>query len=327
MIQTIKVNVRDFSGGYSYGYNSTPNPVTSEVSEREFLKLSDYDKFRDFIKNVETKQLEEGDKVYFDPKAVFPRKKFRDTYSENPIVMRADKADAIIIDKGALLNEFSCRYSASYTKLQDGTWCYTNHLSNSYYSAAIIQAQPAEVMDVLHFYRDEKLTWIDRINFLYQCAGKFVDISDINLSSEETLDTKAFDKISKMLESGTDDMKNLAVRLLTAYNYESEKHKIALLLHLNWENWRKTYKKKISVDVKTLFRKLSLDYPGYDSSYGNHLAFWSRVSLEMPNDEVVQAAFNTWFHGQIKDPKFAGKRIKIILEDEQDTGHAEQPST
>jgi hypothetical protein len=138
---------------------------------------------------------------------------------------------------------------------------------------------------------------VERFNNMTE--GKtIVDVKTIDFDSGLTMDREAFDRISRMLGSGDDELKNMAMRMLTSYNYTTEKQRIALLLRKNWKSWEANKNKRLNVDTKALLHKIQSDFYGF--SWTNMLnKFMFSLILNYPEDEIVSREFSAWVKEQM----------------------------
>lgn len=283
----------------------------NKFEDKEYVLKENLDELKSKIPDIKLGKLEDGEKVYFSSDVSFPRKKFKSTYPNNKIVYSVEEADTIIIDYGSMKHSIGYFWANDLVLLQDGSWCQSHYISNINYTG-LIPANPQEMKTVvsMHYRGVKKALEIGKV---LGYSKKYVDIASINLASEETLNKEAFERINRMLSSKEDEMKVMGMKILTAYDYNSEKHKIVLLMHLNWMNWASTRKKKMNVELKSLLRKLEIDYPGFQYNRSHDSGFWMRMSLEHPNDPVVQTAFNSWFKKMV--PGYKGPNIKVIVDE------------
>lgn len=272
---------------------------------RKVIDGKDIDEFKKWFENIQFSDFVVGKPTFFDKKVKFPRRKFQKGFSTNKLVGSAGDAEVVIIDKCLIKSEIDgIHQRIFYPCKQDNTYCYYAHCPE------VLQSyKKTEFVSHYYSYRgkgDEINALIQRLNELYEIDGKIiVDITDLSLKSDEVLDVEAYDRLSKMLSGTDDNMKNMAIRLLTAYDYDREKYKIVLLLKEHWHNWQQVRNKKQSVETLSMFRKLSLDYPSYEY-YSNE--FWIKAALEYPDDPVVQRAFNHW----IKTMYAKAPDVKIV---------------
>ena len=299
---------------YYGGWNSNKTQEELAVKQLNIIDEGDLEIYKDYINLLcrnTTKSLNPGEKVYFDSSAVFPRNKFRKTMPDNKIVVKPEKADVIIVDIRTLKSSVS--YFPIYTleKTVKGTYKDFN------VSSAVLSGSCNPVVSrkvCLSTWNNTIDKTYERSLVTYKFEGKkIMDIKDLSLPSEERLTPESFEKIGMMLGGTDDTMRNMAVSLLTAYDYEVDKARIALLMHMNWSKWKSSCSKKVNIEMKTLLNKLRLDFPGYDYMHDNN-SFWIKLALDNHDDEMIQSAFNLWIKSQY--PQAPDIRLQIVKKDE-----------
>lgn len=93
------------------------------------------------------------------------------------------------------------------------------------------------------------------------------------------------------MKSDDDNMKNMAISLLTAYDYETERRRIALLLGTHWNYM---YRAARNIEARSMLRKLDIDYPGWNNGHMYNIGSWVKMMTEVPEDPVVVKGFNMW---------------------------------
>lgn len=260
----------------------------STEREEDVLLYSDLEEFSKWIKKIKTVPFKGKGKVFFEEKVKFPKRKFIKAFPEAKIVTDPDKADIMIIDHSKLKSEYVYIYHSTLYKC-DGENCWTRN-------KAYTGVDPNHPSQEFYTYGDP-VKIAARINKLYKMDGKeIVDITDLSLPSEEVLDEDAYERISKMFTGSDSNMHEMAMRLLTAYDYSRDKAKIAMLVSLGYTAWVHNRNKKMTIEIESLLRKLDLDFPGYQ--YGS-LPFTLKMCAENCEDPVFQKAFGMWVKKQV----------------------------
>lgn len=265
-----------------------------KTEETEVIKTSEMETFKTWLKDLptSTKSLVKGQKVMFDKNVIFPRRKFQKAYPGNKIVNNVKDADVIVIDKDTLKKKYAGWYwSAEYNECTNGHW-----FISGYYPIAMIKKTTATTGVTEHFITMNPgvEAIIKKINDLYDLDGRNVmDVQDLHLPSEEHLTVDSYERISKMLGGSDDSMRTVAMNMLTAYNYQEESKKIAILVNFHWSKWMNMRVKKENVEIKSMLRKLSVDFPTMQQGV-NSPRFWLQIGLDAKGDEVMEKAFNLW---------------------------------
>jgi hypothetical protein len=289
-IRKIKLCVPSYSWNWAGGQQQRNHTITE--NDRWIISEDDINKYKKTIKSLKgnIKSIPPKKRVYFESSVLFPRRKFTKYYPDNKVTFKAENADIIVIDPKKNDSEIS-RYYCQDLVPCGGPDKYTysdyHHIATSTVKERFIVCNS----------ETEANNIIKRINSLPEYEGKdMIDVKYICAKSDEVLDVEAFERLSMML-SGTDEaMRVMAMNLLTGYDYEKERYKIAMLLNLNWGFWSNTRDKKMNVEIKTMLHKLDQDYPGYNyQGYGQFSnKFWLESALTYPEDKVIQKAFNIW---------------------------------
>jgi len=280
--QTIKYKTIEYS--YKNGIGKGQDVV------RDLLVVTkdEYEVFTSKSKSYTTeRELMKGDKVYFMSNVLFPKKKFKESFPENKIVHDIDKADVIIIDKMSL-DEFLKR------KIQFGNYRIdptSNVYTIDYSNLGHILSQPYYEKEV------ERTVEIDKI-----LDKRLIDITDINLSSDNVITEESYKSIGQMLGASDPEIIQMGMNILTGYDYDKCKSHIRLLIALYWENWIRSPKRKTNIELKTILRKIQVDFRNI-TELKHSPSFWFTLILDSPNDVIVIAAFNDWIRTHIKTDK------------------------
>lgn len=273
-MELIKLKVRE----QRYGAAAT----TEEIHA---IKYSDVKKLTDWLKtDYGNGEIEPGKAVWFDPRVTFPRKKFQSSYPTNKLVGHIDKADILVVDPRKITEHlYIYAYEMKYNSAHDYYESERGGFNPRWYP------EPPDISRHYIMY-DLAVKVKDLHDTLYQNKSSkiIVDVKNINLGGDNYIDDAAYAKICGLFGSTQDDMKNLAMRLLTAYNYETEKVKIAMILNTHWNDWKRCGNKKQSVETKTLLQSVRRDFPNFDrEDVIGQFQFWFKVVLE--NDDLPQA--------------------------------------
>jgi len=275
---------------YTYGGGKSTK-VSEEVVEVIDIKhMEDFKKWID--KGIKLSPFKEGFKVIFHNRVKFPKRKFAQKFPTCKIVSDPNIADMFIIDKDALESQFRWFWTDVLYQCEGNKWT----MNDNYAGKKALQRKV--------YKRDNLEKIVKTINTCYQMENKMiVDIQDLSLPSDEVLDVEAFERISKMFESTDDNMRNMAMRLLTAYDYSKEKERIAVLLNLNWRQWLGG-NRKTNVEIDSMLRKLNLDYSDYCTThYYGGIPFPLKMVAMHPEDEVLTKALNIWIKESHPDNK------------------------
>lgn len=279
------------TGSWTYinGVATPSTQGTRTTNVEDYIDESEVEDAKKVLKNiaVNIKELPNNKKVYFDQSVTYPRAKFRSSFPSNKITYNIDKADVIIID-GTKIGSYLTRgfYCTQIKKVNlpnvTDAWTYSYHTDPLQH--------PTEKKRV--YIKGYGVTLDDleeRLNTVYSMEGKMIlDVMNLNIPSEETLNQEAMDRIGQMLASQDSSMLNMGLRMLTAYNYDSESAKIALLLNKHWYNLRRS-KKINNVETQALMNKLRLEYTGFDCEDPmSRMRFWFKLALAKPDEPEIQ---------------------------------------
>lgn len=261
------------------------NGASGGITERKVFRQKDYEDFQEWLRGIKLGTLVPNKNVYFHEGVVFPRKKFKAQFPENKMVYSPEKAALVVIDKKALEAEFNGYVGFSrYVLNWDGT--YTDEYLLRTQNSGVIENFPSSWRVGID------CSFGVKINELLAMDGKtFVDVSSVSLPSEHVLDKEAISRIEGMLSSHDSNMVNMALNLLTAYDYSKEKSRIVMLLVRYKQNLERS-NKKYNVEIKSMLRKLNIDFPGYRNRYMNEIGFYLRLAAENPDDLIIRKTFN-----------------------------------
>jgi hypothetical protein len=240
----------------------------TNAGESSTIKIDDKKEFLDFIKNkfnkLIHKSIPDNSKVFFSKNVVFPRAKFKESYPTCTIVRDQSKADIIIIDKSKIRNNIGSIGSSKFVLLSN-----SKYISMSEYKdkelrdflkvQGIEKVKNSRSITVLSSYwsRDFELNNLSDILVTSDSIG-YVDVNSLNNTNGSIMDDVAFEKINSMLESRTPDMMNLAIRMLTGYNYEENRFKLSQLIYNHWDSISSYIRK--NVDIKAMINKYNKEY-------------------------------------------------------------------
>lgn len=258
-----------------YDYNN--RLYVEKITEQELVTEEGINEFKAKLEALATSLIIPNKTIIFDKSVTFPRSKFKTAFPDNKMVRDLEKADIIVIDKAKTKLAFNYFYFQDYHLRSDGN--YTTNIQDT----KIIQKKV------------KRLTWrisdhqLKTMEFLSSIEGKIIiDVKDINISNDNVLDAAAMKKISQMFSSKQNDLINMGIRLLTAFDYKKDRVKIVCLLNNHSNEWRRS-NKKINVEVKTLLNKLSTDFPGWDREDAlGKMQFWFKIVLEDAENEIAQ---------------------------------------
>jgi hypothetical protein len=300
-IQIHKIKVQKVSTN-GWGTNQT---TQTTMEDHEVFHKNDLQDFKDVVTHYKgSTSFSPGQKVMFDKQAVFPRKKFKEAFPDNKIVTKLKEADILFVDFQQLKKEFQYFYTRTYVQYPNGNY------EQKGYGNSTSQGLP-EFEFYVTWHPQERERIRDRVNFIYEAidSGKaLVDVKYLSIPSEVSLTAEAFERISQMFGGG-DDMINTAMRILTAYDYNKDKSRIGLMMKIHGPKWKSCGNKKVSVEVKTLLKQVSADFPGWEYQ-GTDMNFWFKMALENQYDPIIQKAFQEWIKSHVK----IEGNIKLVLE-------------
>jgi hypothetical protein len=262
------------------------NPTVLNKSTYEAVSYAEYEAWKNEMKGLETERIEEGDVVYFEEGVVFPKKKFKEYYKTCKIVNNIEKATCVILNTAQFIAAHSHFWCHNFFKLKSGE--YINDYNEKHFPA-----QDIEPGVYKFYYQGTEIIKAARYLVLLTNEKKLVDVKDISFDSGLELDQESYERIGRMLGSSDDELKNMAMRMLTGYAYTTQKHRIALLLHTHWGSWEQNRNKRINIEVKSLLKKIELDFPRFRWTQNDN-SYWFETTLQYPEDEVVQGAFSAW---------------------------------
>lgn len=272
------------------------------IKEFEAIKASEFDEFkRDFNddKILTLNKFDENDKVYFHSSVTFSRSKFRELFPKTKVTYSMDNADAIIVDKDNLSKFINIWYSrVELWPSTDGAF-----KCSQVDSPFVLQGSHKESYIRIEEKSGKRYVMnresLNFINFLITSKHKFVDVNTIALKSELTIDDTTFFTLDKLLDSNNPQNMQLACTMLSAFDYESSSHRMALLLKIHAVNWYNYREKKTFIDLKTVLHRLNKDYPFLGYSYGmpsNDSNFWYPLFAKYSDDNIVHAYFHNWLN-------------------------------
>lgn len=301
-LETVKYShfQRTWSSG-RYGYKRMGIYTTIVINDKkEFVDVVE----NRFVNSV-TKSIPDNSKVFFSGNVTFPRAKFKESYPTCKIVRDESKADIIIYDKSKMRDSLGMITTKLCRKLSDGTYISAEDAKSKeikeYITYEGLSVVGREKTNVLMSYWGN-LDQIDSFSKLLvtPVTAKYVDVNSLNNSNGALMDEEAFDRIDSMLASNTNDMMNLATRMLTAYNYEENRFKISQLIYRHWDNVRSWVKK--NVEIKALLNKYNKEYGitkgrSYYSKIMGDGRFWmiqleyykSQEELDIINQKLIES--------------------------------------
>lgn len=313
------------SGKYAYRRTAVYN----------FIKINDKKEFISYIenkfKNIVIKKLPDNTKVFFSKEVTFPRAKFKEAYPTCSIVRDEKKADIIVYDKDKLRNAVGSLTLGICRALSDGTYI-DSELATQKEIKEVLASEKLEIVgrskiQILTSYwgRYSALETIVPLIMSSENA-KYIDVNDLNNDNGEIMNDEAYEKIGSMLNSRTPDMMNLAIRMLTAYNYEQNRFKISRLIYYYWDSVTSYVRK--NVEIKAMINKYNKEFGmtrHRNSYYGRNTdtRFWITQLEYYKNDEELASIHEELVNAIGIDTnilEFSIKR-KDIIDNESEDNH------
>lgn len=253
-------------------------------SEREYIEESELEKLNEGIKTLVFSSLPEKGNVFFEKSAIFPRTSFREKYPNHKIVNDIQKADIII-----------CNPDLKDYKLYNSLYHLIPHSING--EDGYNQLSWSEVHNNLKSYPNHikipilyKLNMVERCrieNFELYFSKKLVLSTSLSQSSMGRITDENIQSIKSLFESNNEDNINMAMKMLTVFDFDADKFKIAMLMSTVMPYWQRS-KKSMTVEVKAFLKKLNANFPniyGYNASKDWILAFLDYVQPMIQNGE------------------------------------------
>lgn len=275
---------------YQYNYPGNPTPPPIQFEDRQAIVEDDYEEFK---KRYEGKKclgkMTEGKKVMFDKSVTFPKKKFKDAFPTNKLVYKVDEADIMIVDTDNI------KRSGIY-KVWFQSYYEDPVLPDHYLSSTASPATPSARFCIYDVENLEK-----GINRIYEILPKeWMDVRDLALPSENVIDEENYRRLDKMLSASDGEMVHMAMNMLTAYDYMKDRTRIVMLLTKNWANWQRFGGRKVNIELKSLLRKITLDYGAIGWGTNDSNTFWFRMILDNQDDPIIVEGFNKWVNKHVK---------------------------
>jgi hypothetical protein len=256
-------------------WQGTPTGTSEDVM---MISHEEVESSRKLFKTIKTQEsIPVNTNVYFSATAVFPRRKFREMFKDNKL-STLEKADVVVMDMKDTERRMGRLYSSHYVQGANGvlerTWRVPDPSGRPTFR--FLDSGPTH----------EKL--LQEINALPDKI--VVDLKNVCLPSTERLDKESYDRICRMLNATDINMRNMALRLLSAYNYDEEKETIALLLGVNWPNAQVA--EMHSVEIKSMIRKLDMDFDSWRWWSHKPLSHWIKESYLHPDSEIFHELMN-----------------------------------
>jgi hypothetical protein len=284
-------------------WDGSTRSYKTEYHPRQVISAEQINEVKSVINELKVRSLRGDEKsIYFDPSAEFPRKKFKEYYPSIPIKSYKN-ASCIVVDIRELKGWVSRLYCYEYEN--DGTG----------WGRRLTGTSPKITLHCNPFYnydneRDKRTIGnvVKRLNFIIALTGKdLVDVSSLTVKTDNHLDDEAFDNIDQMLESPTADMNMMALRMLTAYDYQKYKARIAVLLNNRVTRIkRRGGNASSSIEIKYMLNKLKEDYPHYEWTGAS---FWLLMAADNPDDVKIQGKFLQWLSHYNDCPPLKVERI------------------
>lgn len=297
---------------YRHFCRSWRNGVYKYVQESAFDLIKVNDK-RELIAYIENKfnsskieSLPDNSKVYFSKNVTFPRSKFKASYPTCSIVRDKSKADVVIIDRRKIRDDLGMLTVKKVRRLSDGSYVDADLVKGKDMKDAVksdlgLTVENGKYINILCSYWGRLTSLADFTKVIsVPDQAKYIDVNFLNNSNGAIMDDEAFSKIDSMLESRTNDMMNLAIRMLTAYNYEENRFKISQLIYQHWDYVRSWVRK--NVEIKAMMNKFNKEYGmikgrSYYSRIMGDGRFWmtqleyykSQEELDIINQKLIES--------------------------------------
>ncbi len=297
-------------GVYLYTKENTSEEIA--VNKEDLRKLK-----KEIIKEgFKTEKFDEKDIVFFHSSCTFPRNKFRELYPKTKIVVKLEKATAIIVDKDNLINTINHMrdYGWTYYKTSEGFFARVKELEDPIYKSE--RENLVLVEESKYSLNIKELEFID---FFIDNTIKLIDVDSIELKSDLVVDETAFNTLNQLLSSGVPANIQLALSMIPAFDYKKSRQRLAILLRMNPE-WISCKDKKTFIDLKTVIDRLKKDFDDVIVSYRNNISndtinrmnveFFMDAFSRFSGDEVIEKAINNWLN---KVFECENGKVKIIM--------------
>lgn len=236
----------------------------------------------------------------FEERLIFPRKRFKQKFPKNKIVFSIDEADVFVMDTRKFERSMETWRVSTICGVEKppikgwrtGYWYHASNLSAK--DLPQDTGESRKMLNISEHELEQKKNSMNNMLTILEKGVRVVDFRAVKFSSENSMDQESFDRIKAMF-NGEGEMMSLAMNMLTAYDFESEKLHMALLLHGNpINNWRWNKDKKSNVEIKNFLKQLEASCPQlwYSRGSSESIKWYLQLLLEHPEDEIIQKAAN-----------------------------------
>lgn len=263
-----------------YGYSKYEREYGVYVSEHHDV-LSGVESFKNSIKQRKVTSFE-GKKVYFMKNVTFSRDAFLRKHKGSKL-SRIENADIIITDIDKLptphVQKIRLSLCDNMKYYLDGSE--SGHKVNS--TTTFYQIGYS-----YHSKRDNEIT--KQLGQLYKYSSNacIIDVSSVLLPSSTELDIDLFKKVINMLSSNDNELKKLALNILSEIDIDKNLEKFKLIFGLYSTPIRDV---SWNIEAKTLIERLSKKHVHLGSQ---PFSFWMKISIENPDNEYVTLVFSKW---------------------------------
>ena len=260
-------------------FNQGISAWETQFHDEEVYEEEETKNFVREFKNNAKKDLTENSKVFFHKSSLYPRKKFKDVYPTCRIVRKIEDADFVILDICNVANTHDLYFFDCF-KIGDN-----EHWERIYYNTVLPHNIVKKSFAMCKNYKEEYLFDKKMIEMEALSKKNYVDVNKLKIPGTNDFDLDSRNTISAMFESRSPDMINLAMRMMTGFDYEKNKNKIGLFFCEHFHSWRRMYKKKISVEIKTLLKKLDTDFYGYRRA--NNKVLINKIKNDLEREQAI----------------------------------------
>lgn len=263
---------------------------------------------------------------YFDSSVLFSRSKFRELFPEAKITYSPEKADHYICDITKVKENLKLgimRATRSYALIPvetgitpEGDKIIEQFISEQY--SHLFQHDSLYMTTALN---DELRAIFETIDEIANSKNVILP-NEIPLSSGSNLDESTFYTIEKLFTSGIAANVQLALSMLSGFNYENSKARIAILYFKYFHNVNAS-DLKMFVDLRTILSRLKMDFKFLEANsewskshrYHNYndsrvstpiSSFWFFLFKDFQEDTLVKYEFYKWVYAALLVPTFVG---------------------
>lgn len=303
--------------------------IDPDLNNREkvaYITKETYESYRLSFRKFPVVKFKDDLCVYFTTGVTFSREAYREMYPKSKITYNPAKADVIIVNS---VVDFNKSFPALSNPPSDTFFENSMHLDPDTGLPILTRYACEPGCKVLHniqvlqnpgqgrrcynrwSYNSVPLKEVEIMEAISTSGKAIMDVSSIPLVSDVTFTEDAYNSLDMLLKSNSDENMVLAASMLTAFDYESSKYLMAMLVNRHssiFVNLPKAF-----VRFRTVLNRLIDEFDGLLTSYRNADKFYWDIYDSIGVDPFIRGLFSEWLYHKLDIPFTTPMKMEVTV--------------